>query len=522
MRHHRIFLARDLAPAPGAARRGRAGLLASVAAAALALAGCTLRPEPLTAEQMLAQSSADRARLFQGQEAPSGPISLEEAQARALRYNLDARLAAHEQAVQHRQVELAPFDLLPRVTASAGYVARDRENVTTSFSRSTGQVSNDTFIGVERNRALADLGFSWNLLDFGASYYQARQQADRALIAGERRRKTIQSMFQEVESVYWQAMAAERTLPRLDATLAQTRAALRTAEGLERSRALPPADSLRIQRELLEILRQLEAVTAELAMTRARLSALMGLPPGSRYVLAAAPEEAGPAALPLSLEAMETMALQRRPELRQEAYETRITAAEARRALLQLLPGISLNASVNYDSNTYLLYNNWAEAGLRVAANLVRMASLPQTLRMNEAQAELAETRRLAISMAVLAQVHIAAQQYARAEAQHARAVQIDQVERRLARLATDRRAGEAGSELDRVRDAAGALVAELRRHRAYAELRAARAGVQATLGMDPLPEGAAAASLAELAAAIRAAGARWSAGRVDVAEVAR
>lgn len=501
-----------------ASRTTRRGALRACAATLLlTAAGCTVRPQPLTDEEMQVQATADRDRLRTWQAPPATPISVEEAQARALRYNLDARLAAHEQAVQNRQVALAPFDMLPRVTASAGYVTRDRENITTSFSRNTGQTSSDTFIGVERNRALADLGFSWNILDFGASYFAARQQADRALIAAERRRKIVHTLFTEVEATYWQALAAQRTMPRLDGTIRQTRIALRNVQRLEQARALPPADSLRMQRELLEIVRQLEAIASDLAITRARLAGLMGLPPGTPYLLAEATEETTAAALP-ALDALEEMALLRRPELREEAYARRITADEARRALLRLLPGISLTASVNYDSNTYLVYNNWAEAGLRLAADLVRLASLPQTMELNAANAELAETRRLAVAMAVLAQLHIATEQHQRALAQHARATEIDNVERRLARLAAQRHEQEAGSELDRARDVANALLAELRRHRSYADLRAARTAVAASIGLDLLPAEVDGDDIASLASAISATRRDWHGGHINLA----
>lgn len=475
-----------------------------LAGCATLLAGaCTVQPRAFTAVETAARVATDRAVLYAQQEPFHGPVTLEEAFARALRYNLDARLAAHEQALQNRQLSLAPFDMLPRVTASAGYVTRDRELATRSFSRSTGRVSPDTFIGTDRNRNVADLGFTWNILDFGASYLQAHQQADRALIAAERRRRTIHNLLQEVEGAYWQAVAAERIQPRLQTTLEQTRAALATVERLERSRALAPAEALRAQRELLEILRQLESVGDDLGIVRARLSALMGMPPGSAYTLPTAPDPAQTAALP-PLPQLEELALTRRPELREAAYDARIVALEARRNLVRMLPGITLNSSLNFDSNSFLLYNSWAEAGARLAVDLVRLASLPQTLELNATQRELAETRRHALSMAVLAQVHVAALQLARAEAQHARAVRLDDVEQRIARLAGQRRAEETGSELDRVRDTASALLSELRRHRAFAELRSARATMDATIGADPLPEEVAGLDIRTLSAEIR------------------
>ena len=47
---------------------------------------------------------------------------------------------------------------------------------------------------------------SWNLLDFGVSYYRARQQADQVLIAEERKRKVVQNILADTRNAYWRAL----------------------------------------------------------------------------------------------------------------------------------------------------------------------------------------------------------------------------------------------------------------------------------------------------------------------------
>ena len=54
--------------------------------------------------------------------------------ARAVKYNLEARLKLMEEAMAQRQVDLASFDMLPRMALSAGYAGRS--NVSASSSQS--------------------------------------------------------------------------------------------------------------------------------------------------------------------------------------------------------------------------------------------------------------------------------------------------------------------------------------------------------------------------------------------------
>ena len=56
------------------------------------LSGCSVIPVPLTSEEIKEQAGKDKAQLTKDQEAVTGPISLYEAIARALSYNLDLRL----------------------------------------------------------------------------------------------------------------------------------------------------------------------------------------------------------------------------------------------------------------------------------------------------------------------------------------------------------------------------------------------------------------------------------------------
>jgi outer membrane protein TolC len=250
---------------------------AALAFVMISATGCAVTPEPITPEERVALIAADRKHLFENQEPVTGPISLEEAIARAIKYNYDYRLTAMDQALQNRQLDLSRYDMLPKLVASAAGTARSNENLTVSENTRTGQRSTDPSVSQDQERATADLMMSWNVLDFGVSYYQAHQQADRTLIAGERRRRVIHSVAQQVRSAYWQAVSGERLQAAITPVLEEARRALADARAVEQQRLRPPLEVLRYQKAVIEIMRQLEAVEQDLAIAKAQLRALMNL-----------------------------------------------------------------------------------------------------------------------------------------------------------------------------------------------------------------------------------------------------
>ena len=64
-------------------------------------------------------------------------------------------------------------------------------------------------ISTDRDYTQSALTLSWSLLDFGQSYYAARQNADRVRIAAERRRKAIYTLVQDVRTAYWRVVASQ-------------------------------------------------------------------------------------------------------------------------------------------------------------------------------------------------------------------------------------------------------------------------------------------------------------------------
>jgi len=94
------------------------------------------------------------------------------------------------------------------------------------------------------------------------------------------------------------------------------------------------------------------------------------------------------------------------------------------------------------------------------------------------------------MSMAVLAKLHIAYQQYLDASKQFRRAQQVADVDQRLYEQIRNRNATDVGGDLERISAQVSAEMSQLQRYQSYAETQSALGRLYATMGIDPLPEG--------------------------------
>ncbi|MEI8147388.1 MAG: TolC family protein, partial [Alphaproteobacteria bacterium] len=311
------------------------------------LTGCAIQPERFSATETNERVRSDLQAMFAGQEPLTGPLTLHDAMARALAYNLEARLRVMEQAFSQQQLNLAQFDMLPRMATEAGYVGRNNVNAASSQSILTRRQSLEPSTSQDINRRVFDLNVVWNVMDFGVSYIAAKQHADRTLIAQERRRKVIHNIIQDVRYAYWRAVAAERLLGRIDQLTGRIRQAQASSAEIGARAVSDPIEALSYRRALLDAVRQLENQRRELSLAKTELATLINLPPTTPFRLAPASSSLGSGGIPIDIERMETMALESRPELMEEAYQVRISRAEAQKALLALLPGLQLSAGAH-------------------------------------------------------------------------------------------------------------------------------------------------------------------------------
>ncbi len=479
------------------------------------LAGCAIMPEPITQVEQKASLDADKQIIFAKQDPISAPISVYEAMARSLKYNLNHRVKLMEHAVAEGQSDLAKYSLLPDLVASAGYRGRDNYSASNSRNAITGAQQLQSSTSQDRSRKVYDFTFSWNVLDFGVSYFQAKQDANRVLVAEESRRKTAQLLMQDVRTAFWRMAGTQQLEGEIDKILSSARQALKDAEGIESERLSAPLSILQYQKDLLEIIRKLEELSETLHLAKTELASLLGISPHDKFELKL-PENNSLQApeFSLAIEKMENMALQLRPELREEIYNNRITAEETHKAILRLLPGVEFRTGYNHDSNSYLLNNNWMELSGLISQNLMELISAPARFSQIDAQEKLGDTRRLSVYMAVLTQVHLSYQQFLVAEQQYKRTQELDQINQKIAQHISTDAENDAKTELERIRATTNALMSRLQLLEAYAGIQSSLGRVYVSLGLDPLPAFIENYDINTLAKSIEAVDKNWQAGQ--------
>ncbi len=446
-------------------------------------------PQVLSVEEVEVYADDKRLRVTEDQEAVEGPIALYEAMARALKYNLDSKVEAMEVALRTKQLDLAHYSLLPEVIANTGYTTRNNFSGGSSLSLLSRRQSLEPSTSSERQVFTADLSLSWHVLDFGLSYIRAQQTADRILIAEENKRKVVNRIIEDVRSAYWKAVSAKRLKIRLRSLSERVSAALEDSRSISDRAEASPLTALTYERELVEIKRQIQKLDSELSVAKTQLAALMNIEPGTNFTVMIPSGQPEPRILQWSAYEMITLSLEARPELREVAYQTRINAKEAEAAILEMLPGVSTIASTNYDSNDFLFNNNWATWGMKASWNLLKVFSYRSRRAEIDARDALLDQRALAVTMAIMTQVHVARVRLIHARRQYKTARHYYDVQRKILRQIRSGLAAEKISEQTAIREEMNTLVARVRLDLAYVELQTAFANCFASMGIDPFGE---------------------------------
>ena len=502
-------------------RRSRIARQASLLVLSGALLGaCAVKPEPITQAQHFERAEQDYKTLYANYVPLTAPLTLADAIARSLKYNYDAQLSKTEVTLQEKQLDLAMAQMLPRVAANAGYTWRDNDNAAESVSEVTRQRSLESSFSEEPSHATAGLELSWNMLDLGVSYFQAKQQGYRTFVAVERRRKVIDGIVKGVQEAYWKAVAADRLLPRLNPLLADAQRILNQSREASAKRLEPPLQALDFQQNMLQVIGQLQHMQTDLNSARIQLASLIAVPIDTPYTLAGMDVALQPPSGPVDPRKLEALGLALRPELREEAYQEKIDQQDVYKEMIKMMPGIGILGSINYDTNKYLFNPSWGQLGAQVTFNLVNLIEGPKAIEAAEVSVEVSRTRRLALSVAVLTQVNLSYQEYLAASQDLGISKQIDDVQQQIHVASTNASTAKTQSDADRVRRELATMVAELGYDRSIAQVHSALVNLYTAVGVDLVPPSVETDDLPALSQHVGRAIAGWEAGQLPDADL--
>jgi multidrug efflux system outer membrane protein len=463
------------------------------------VSSCTIVPEPLTSDEIGLVAEEDKELIFKNQEPQLGPLSLDRAIAMALKYNLENRVKLMEQALAYQTFELAKLEMLPELTVYGGYNERDSDNASFSNSILSGQQSLEPSTSQSRDIVDADVTFSWRLLDFGVSYLQAKQDADRYLIAVNARKKVMLVLMQEVRAAYWKAMVMDTMKEEVSEVAAKVVNMRENLEVVRQERLKTPVAVLEDIRILIETTQQLDQIQQAISTEKTRLATLINAP---SYEEIEFPElDQFPELLDVTddFDVMEMLALSNSADYANELYNARIEQVETRKTMLQLLPELEFRYSSNYNDNTFLLNKSWRQLGVNLTSDIVRLASYRQIKKFRETNEQIIINRKLAINMAVVTGMHISWQDYQNARKQLKQAEYLNDLDNELAKLAAGAERSSKGTGVATIENELRALRSKLSQMQTYASAQEAYGSFTLSLGVNPIPKNYQAYSVGEL-----------------------
>ena len=449
-------------------------------------------PEPISSEDFLKSAEDDLAKIQEIKEQndlfnKDLKIDLYTAIALAIENNKDLKVKLLETSLANRKIEDVEFEMLPTMAANAGYTGSDRYKTTSSATVPSndlaGSIGSSYSTSRDRDVNEQDVGFSWNALDFGLSYIRAGQSSDKFLISKELEKKAANNITKDVIRAYWNALSAEKLIKKYDPLLIKVNNALNDSQKIEELLLQKPMDALLYQKELLDIQRALQSQKQSFINAKIELGALMGLLPNEKFVLVQTDQPLNE--LNMKLKHMEKHALVNRPELIENHYEERISIAETKAGMRSLLPGLNFNAAWTSSSNDYLMNKTNFDYGSSIGANLLNVFRAPKLKEVNEMNTEIIQEQRLALSMAVLSQVHISNIEYQMALEEYETADRYYDVSRKITEQVRNAQKIARFGELELIREEASLLVAELRRDIAFSKVQFSVAQVYTSVGVD-------------------------------------
>ncbi len=450
------------------------------------LGGCSVTPEPLKDQEVKDRMKSNLSLIDSFNEPIIRPISLHEAMARALKYNLDYRVEWSRRILKETELAVSRHEMLPDLVAQMEFNKRSNYSGASSRSLLDGEESLEASTSQEKDIFTNKLELSWNVLDFGLSYYRARQMANEILIASEEKRKVIHRLLQNVRSAYWRTVSATQLTARLKELKSKVESVIVKSDNVIRERLQMPVKALKQRRSMLDLKNQINSLEEDLRVAKLQLAALMNIRDPSSFDIVIPEDAQAVPELKYHINQLEEYALMNRPELRQLDYKKRIASSKAKTALLGMLPSLNLGVSANHTSNKYVYNNDWVNAGASVSWDLLRLLSYGSYKDMQVAEESLLEASSLSLSMAILLQVNVSVAQYMHARDQYNDHMRYFDTQRAIGDQVDKMRKSERIGRQEHMRETLNSLLSELRYYDSVSKLQTAYANVTTAAGLDP------------------------------------
>ncbi len=444
---------------------------------------CVRQPDLPVEHQREINAQNDFAVLFPDDQISCQELTLADVIEIALSRNLDLKVKAFEYEVQYETSTGECLKMLPNLIANAETYYRNRNTGSFSESLDPNRPPAPPSISSEQRAGRSDISLIWNLLDFGLSYFRARQERNKAYILQLEYERLRQNLIVDVTRQYWRAIAARKARDENSRLKVKAESQITIYDQLIEKRILPKILALRGQNQLINMQIELQTYDREYHTAMSALASAMGLHPCTQFELIEEESLQPPPRIYPSCY-LDELALLNRPELYVGDTQVRIMADEIKIAILQMLPGVEFYGTSYYDSNRFLIYNYWQQIGLRASWNLLAWPRHISDSKTALYRKDLARENRLAVSLGVLTQLHLALLTYADTLETYELYAHLRDVNRQL--LATARKETRYGKmhEADLIKYETESAISEVDALKAYGELQVAIEQINNALGI--------------------------------------
>ncbi len=408
--------------------------------------------------------------------------------------NLDLFVKQREWAIQHEKATGEKLKTLPSYTFSGEHSWRNKSTASFSVDATTGQVSTSVdpitgaplppgSIGSEQRVNRYDLTAAYNLVDFGVSYFRARQERHREASTSFQFERQRQNIVLNVFKAYWKGLAAKYGIDQAREIIENSRTYQDKIDKQVKGRNIPRIQGLRSELQLVNMRLRFGQYEGKYREAKAELAALMGLPPYFEFDLADV--DLNTAIVELEeLDQLGKLALTNRPELYATDAEERIFDEEAKAAMIQMFPSLSIFLGRNFDADRFLIHHYWTLSGARVAWNLLALPQRWYDHKVAYGRKQMTKDSRLALTVGVLTQLHIAAITYKDSLKKYENIQEIVKINKgMLASAITERQYGEF-DDIDLINFRADSLESEVNALQAYGETQIALELVNNSIGI--------------------------------------
>jgi len=339
------------------------------------------------------------------------PLTLSDAIGYAIKYNLDAAISKLEEDIQEEAVFGAKLKMLPSLKFDGELGRADKYSASFSDPLFTDGAQAYNYSRDKSTRKF-HLELSWDLLDFGISYYQHRQAFNQLSIVEQKRRRIIQNLKLDVTKTFWQVQVSKAAVQMAGRLIDRLLEREKIMQDQIESLTVSEIEVLETAVALSEMKMKMSGFESELQKNKHKLATLMGMTDLIDFEVASTDFNAAIDKMDLDIKEFETEALRQRPEMFEQDLEEIINVDEARISVAKMAPSSSIFYRFNYDHDSHLYYNHWHDIGLRLSFDLLSVPQKQSQKRAVQKKEKLIRKRRLALATAILTQLNIAILDY--------------------------------------------------------------------------------------------------------------